>query len=49
MPDDKKLEQRMVEQKKESGSFFDRLDRVIDNYMQQGPTLRKVAAGRSKA
>jgi len=49
MPDHKKLEQKMVEQKKESGSFFERLDRVIDNYMQQGPTLRKVAAGRSKA
>jgi len=49
MPENKKLEQRMVEQKKESGSFFERLDRVIDNYMQQGPPLRKVAAGRSKA
>jgi len=54
MPETKKLEQRMieqrmVEQKKESGSFFERLDRVIDNYMQQGPALRKVAAGRSKA
>jgi len=49
MPEHKKPEQKMVEQKKESGSFFERLDRVIDNYMQHGPPLRKVAAGRSKA
>ena len=32
----------------ESGSFFERLDRVIDNYMQEGESSQR-RAGRSKA